>query len=118
MVKTHTDDRANLELVLDAMGSGEKPLLPSRIMAFRGASGIWGLQCQTQVAARFMAPSSTRDGYLDLARIAGWTGVRRLRRIDGWPLLQIALSNDDGSPMSRPTQPVPLTDSDEQSAGP
>lgn len=113
MVKTHTDDRANLELVLDAMGSGEKPLLPSRIMAFRGSSGIWGLQCQTQVAARFMAPSATRDGFLDLARIAGWTGVRRLRRIDGWPLLQIALNNDDGSPMTRPTQPIPLTDSDE-----
>ena len=116
MVKIHIEDRANLELVLDAMGSGEKPLLRSRTMAFRGASGIWGLQCQTQVIARFIAPSRAREGYLDLARITGWTDIRRLRAVDGWPLIQMALSNDDGSPLSRPTRPMPLSDSEESDA--
>jgi hypothetical protein len=111
MVEVHTDDRANMELVLDAMGGGEKPLLRSRMMAHRGASGIWGLQCQTQLIARFMAPSKARPGFLDQALLTGWTGVRRLRDVDAWPLFQSNVRNDDGTPLTRANAQMPLMDS-------
>lgn len=111
MVEIHTDDRANMELVLDAMGGGEKPLLRSRMLAFRGASGIWGLQSQTQLVARFMAPSKSQSGFLDQTMITGWSGVRRLRSIDAWPLFHSDARNDDGTALVPGPRKVPISDS-------
>lgn len=111
MVEAHTDDRANMELVLDAMGGGDKPLLRSRMLAFRGASGIWGLQSQTQVVARFMAPSRTRSGFLDQTMVTGWTDVRRLRPIEAWPLFHSDVRNDDGTSFGPDPRKAPITES-------
>ncbi len=112
MVERHAGDRAGLELMLDSMGVGEKPQQKSRQRAFQGASGLWGVQCDAQVIARFMAPSSSDQGLLDHALVTGWTGVRRLREIAPWPLINLQLRNDDGTPSAYLARREPLVESD------
>ncbi len=108
MVDTHTGDRAGLELTLDSMGGEGAALERSRRLAFQGNSGIWGIQCQTRLAAQFVAPSHDDPDLLDLAFVAGWQGVRRLRPIDRWPAFQIFLRHDDGTDISDNSNNLPL----------
>lgn len=98
MIEFHVGDRATLELILDSMGtSEEKPLAMSRKLAFRGNSGIWGIQAEVRVTAQFIAPSRTDPDTLDLALVGGFTQMRRLRPIDRWPLFRLDSYNDDQS---------------------
>ena len=112
MVTVHTGDRAALELTLDSMGGNGAALERSRRLAFQGNSGIWGIQCQTRVAAEFVAPSRENPDLLDLAFVAGWTGVRRLRSINRWPAFQIYLRHDDGSRVPDNSNNLPLAPDD------
>lgn len=100
MIEVHTGDRNQLELVLDSMGAG-RPMEISRKAAFRGNSGIWGIQAGVRVTAHFLAPNPDEPGMLDLAMIGGLTRVRRLRPVDRWPVFQLRHYNDDGSPDPR-----------------
>jgi hypothetical protein len=93
----HTGDRETLRLILDSMGRNGKSLELSRKQAFRGSSGIWGLQCAVRIAGYFVAPSRENADLLDLALIAGWTSVRRLRSIPRWPILEVREIHDDGT---------------------
>lgn len=98
MIEVHVGDRAMLELILDSMGSSEeKPLAMSRKLAYRGNSGIWGIQADVRVTAQFIAPSAERPGMLDLALVGGFTQMRRLRPVPRWPLFRIDSYNDDQS---------------------
>lgn len=101
MIEVHTGDRNQLELVLDSMGVG-RPMEMSRKLAFRGNSGIWGIQAGVRVTAHFLAPCRSDPNLLDLAIMGGLTRVRRLRAIERWPVFQLRHYNDDGSPDSRP----------------
>jgi hypothetical protein len=97
MIQVHTGDRNQLELVLDSMGVGNEPTEMSRKLAFRGNSGVWGIQAGVRLTAHFIAPSPTTPGVLDLAMIGGLTRVCRLRPIERWPVFQIRQYFDDGS---------------------
>lgn len=110
MIEIHTGDRATLELALDSMG-GEKPLEMSRKLAFRGNSGVWGIQAQVRVKTQFLAPSAADPGMLDAATIGGLTRVRRLRHVPRWPLFQFRSYNDDGSASPVP-EPVAIEEDD------
>ncbi len=101
MIEIHTGDRNQLELVLDSMGVG-RPMEMSRKLAFRGNSGIWGIQAGVRITAHFLAPCRTNPGLLDLAMLGGLTRVRRLRAVERWPIFQVRQYNDDGSPDGRP----------------
>lgn len=96
MIELHTGDRNTLELVLDSAGAG-RPMEMSRKLAFRGNSGIWGIQAGVRVTAHFMAPNRDDPAMLDLAMLAGLTRVRRLRPVKRWPVFQVREYNDDGS---------------------
>jgi len=96
MVEVHTGDRTSLELVLDSAGRNRQTEM-SRRLAFRGNSGIWGIQAGVRVTAHFMAPNRDDNTMLDLATLAGLTRIRRLRRIARWPVFQVREYNDDGS---------------------
>lgn len=96
MVEVHTGDRTNLELVLDSAGSARQTEM-SRRLAFRGNSGIWGIQAGVRVTAHFMAPNRDDNSMLDLATLAGLTRIRRLRPVARWPVFQVREYNDDGS---------------------
>lgn len=100
MIELHTGDRNTLELVLDSAGSG-RPMEMSRKLAFRGNSGIWGIQAGVRVTAYFMAPNRDDPAMLDLAMLAGLTRIRRLRAIERWPVFQVREYTDDGSATTR-----------------
>jgi len=97
MIELHTGDRSQLELVLDSMGCGDDATEMSRKLAFRGNSGVWGIQAGVRVTAHFLAPSPTTPGMLDLAMIGGLTRVCRLRPVARLPIFQIRQYNDDGT---------------------
>ncbi|MBS0189333.1 MAG: hypothetical protein JSS51_14810 [Planctomycetes bacterium] len=100
MVEVHTGDRNTLELVLDSAGGG-RPMEMSRRLAFRGNSGIWGIQAGVRVTTYFMAPNRHDPAMLDLATLAGLTRIRRLRPVERWPVFQVREYNDDGSATGR-----------------
>ena len=100
MIELHTGDRGQLELVLDSMGVAG-PADMSRKLAFKGNSGIWGIQAHVRATTHFLAPSKAIPGTLDLAIIGGLTRVRRLRAVSAWPVFQLRHYNDDGSPDPR-----------------
>lgn len=89
-VELHVGDRPTLELVLDGLVPGANDRLEmSRKLAFRGNSGIWGVQARTRMALNVLAPNASDPSKLDLAMVRGYVGFRRLRPSVRWPLFQI-----------------------------
>jgi hypothetical protein len=108
MIGQHAGDRATLELMLDSSGLGVQgdPLEASRKLAFRGNSGIWGIQARTRLRAAVIAPNAEKPHMLDMANVSGLIDLRRFRPNASWPLFHRESYNDDGSPRQRPTEPM------------
>jgi hypothetical protein len=88
MVRTHVGDRPTLELLMDGMSRGGRTLEVSRKLAFRGNSGIWGVQARVRSMTQFLAPSAEHPELLDIALVGGLHDIRRLRPVQGWPLFR------------------------------
>ncbi len=89
MATHHVGDRAALELALDSMGvSSADALEVSRRLAFRGNSGIHGVQAKVRLLCGFLLPSDDPE-FVDLAMISGYVGFRRLRQTPRWPLFRV-----------------------------
>ncbi|GAB4386528.1 MAG: hypothetical protein Kow0022_15810 [Phycisphaerales bacterium] len=88
MVRTHAGDQETLELLLDCYSDSDA-LAASRRMAFRGNSGIAGVQARAKLTGCFVAPSRELAGKLDTVLIGGFVDVCRLRPSEGWPLFRI-----------------------------
>ena len=58
----------------------------SRKLAFRGNSGLYGVQARTRLSTSFLAPNAEDPDRLDMAMISGYTGFRRLRSSARWPI--------------------------------
>lgn len=86
-VREHVGDRPTLELMIDALPSnkGER-LLGSRKMAFRGNSAIWGMQAKARFQTAFIVPNASDPLRLDIAILAGWVDLRRIRHDAEWIL--------------------------------
>lgn len=98
MIEIHTGDRATLDLVLDSMaGLGSDRLEMSRKLAFRGNSGVFGVQTRVRSVAHFLAPSADDPEMLDLAAVGGVVDFRCLRPISNWPLFRLRRFTDDGA---------------------
>lgn len=95
VIEIHTGDRDTMRLILDSLSRDERALEVGRRQAFRGNSGIWGIQCQVRVSADFVAPAASNADRLDLGMLAGCTRVRRLRPIASWPILDVHHLRDD-----------------------
>jgi hypothetical protein len=107
VVQVHVGDRSTLELVLDGQGPsrGEKLEL-SRKIAFRGNSGVWGVQARAKVTLAMMAPSRGDAARLDIAFVRGYVGFRRLRSELVWP---ISIRHDwsgEGEPYAGKWEPI------------
>jgi len=101
VIRVHAGDRATMELILDSMGgagSGDR-LEQSRKLAFRGNSGLWGLQARVRTTTTFIAPSRTDPELLDLAIVGGVVDFRRLRPGIRWPLFRPRQYQNDGTPI-------------------
>lgn len=89
VVERHAGDRANLDLMLDGLGVvGGVPLEASREMAFKGNSGVWGVQAKARVMVACLSPNRLDDGKVDMAVVAGFLSLRCLRAGISWPLFK------------------------------
>lgn len=101
VVRVHAGDRTTLDLILDSMGgqgSAER-LEQSRKLAFRGNSGLWGLQARVRSTTTIVSPSADGADLMDLCIVGGVIDFRRLRPGISWPLFRPRQYQDDGSPI-------------------
>jgi hypothetical protein len=90
IVDAEVGDRPTLAIVLDALASrnGER-LANSRRQAFRGNSGIWGVQARVRYNTIVLWPNSEDPSMVDVVQINGWIDFRRIRSDVRWPLFQV-----------------------------
>lgn len=107
VVQVHVGDRSTLELVLDGQGPdrGERLEL-SRKIAFRGNSGVWGVQARAKLTLAMMAPNSGDASKLDIAIVRGYIGFRRLRSELSWPISIRQDWSGEGEPYSGNWEPI------------
>jgi len=98
-VERHVGDRATLELIVDGASPGsDDHLAQSRKFAFRGNSGLLGVQAKTRLMSVFMAPNASDPSRIDIAIVRGYMGLRRLRTAVRWPIFQLrAWGSDKGA---------------------
>jgi hypothetical protein len=88
--KIHFGDRATLDLIIDgARPDSSDHLERSRKLAFRGNSGLWGVQAKVRLMTVFLAPNPTQPDRLDMAIVRGFIGLRRLRSEVRWPIFHL-----------------------------
>lgn len=89
MIRAHAGDRPTLDLIIDGTGSAENGRLElSRKLAFRGNSGLYGVQARTRVVSNFLAPNQDDPSRLDIVFISGYIDFRRLRPGVRWPIFR------------------------------
>src|SRR5262245_31495699 len=90
MIQAHAGDRATLDLIIDSSGDEANGRLElSRKLAFRGNSGLYGVQARTRVVCHFLAPNEIDSDRLDMATVSGYVGFRRLRSDVRWPIFMV-----------------------------
>jgi hypothetical protein len=94
-VLRHLGDRPTLDLFVDGLASqsGER-LSVSRKLAFRGNSGICGVQAKARINTVFLAPNRDRPEMMDCVLIGGWTDFRRIRSDARWVVFRRQLMNE------------------------
>ncbi len=98
VVERHVGDRSTLELVFDGIDpeSGDH-LEYSRKLAFRGNSGLLGIQAKSRLMSVMMAPNAEDPDRIDIAIVRGYVGLRRLRTDARWPIFQMrGWGNEEG----------------------
>lgn len=88
-IEQRVGDRPTLEIVVDALPSQERDRLAlSRKLAFRGNSGIWGVQARVRVNTIILKPSDVQPAMIDSILVGGWVDFRRMRRDAQWTLFR------------------------------
>src|SRR5438477_6125575 len=85
MIEAHAGDRPTLDLIIDGTHPAKSSLELSRKLAFRGNSGLYGVQARTRVLCNFLAPNPDDPERLDMVTVSGYVGFRRLRPNVRWP---------------------------------
>jgi hypothetical protein len=114
VVEIHLGDHATLDLVLDALPDATSDGLElSRKLAFRGNSGICGIQARTRAVCWLLAPNPADGSRLDIGLISGHIGLRRLRSSIQWPIFKVRQWSDTNEPIaSGDWQPLESHDAD------
>jgi hypothetical protein len=91
MIKEHAGDRPTLDLIVDSTTGSDNSnrLVLSRKLAFRGNSGVYGIQAKTRIVSNFLAVNRDNPELLDLATVSGYVGFRRLRPGVRWPIFMV-----------------------------
>jgi hypothetical protein len=89
MISEHAGDRPTLDLIIDGARSTKSPLELSRKLAFRGNSGLYGVQARTRILCHFLSPNRDDPTRLDMATVSGYVGFRRLRPSVRWPIFMV-----------------------------
>jgi hypothetical protein len=101
VVARHFGDRSQLELVLDGLRA-DGNLENSRRLAFRGMSGVFGLQARLRLTVQILSPSADAPGKGDVSQIVGLSGLQRLRPIGALPVFRISGAQQSGGVSSEP----------------
>lgn len=105
MTSTHSESRAMLEQlaagVTDGSAARERREQARRQM-FPGLGSIWGVQARTQFRTIVLGPPRADGGPVDVAKLSGLIGLRRMRSEVRWTLHNQNLSSDDGVPSLSP----------------
>lgn len=97
-IEKHVGDKPTLELVIDAFPTGKGDRLSvSRKLAFRGNSGIFGVQARARMNTICLAPNPEEPDLVDMADIGGWLSFRRLRHDARWMLFKRSQYSTHGS---------------------
>ncbi len=78
----------------------------SRRLAFRGNSGIRGLQAKARIRTTILAPNDEDPTLFDAVQISGLVRLRRFRSNAQWPIFVRSDFSDDGRPLGN--QPMPI----------
>ena len=98
-VLRHLGDRPTLDLVVDGLPSeGGERLAISRKLAFRGNSGIWGVQAKARMHTTILAPNRNQPGMMDCGQVGGWIDFRRIRGDARWVLFRRRIQVDPNAP--------------------
>lgn len=110
VVEAHADDRAHLELTLEASGllAREAGFESGRELAFRGNSAIWGVQAKTRLSLAVLGPQKDDESLVEIAHVGGIIGTRRLRPQTEWRLFHIQQHDETGAAMAQMFRPDPL----------
>ncbi len=112
-VRAEIGDKPTVELVIDALPGGEQSRLAvSRKLAFRGNSGIWGVQARVRVNTLFLAPNAEDPTIVDAAQVGGWVDFRRVREDAEWVLFRRSAYHHGGVP--NPEEPIDQSSGDNQ----
>jgi len=102
LLAVEVGDRATLELMLDAATEGPEGLLISRKLAFRGNSGIWGVQARLRHQLTVVAPNADDPDRVDVASVAAWQDFRRLRPNAPWRVFFRFNTTGSSAPLPEP----------------
>ncbi|MGH7176558.1 MAG: hypothetical protein ACREJC_04175, partial [Tepidisphaeraceae bacterium] len=117
MIEDHAGDRPTLDLMMDSTGTAANSRLElSRKLAFRGNSGLYGVQARTRIVCNFLAPNADDPTKLDMASVNGYVGFRRLRPNVRWPMFVIRAWSDGNDALVGPGW-EPIEPSDESAKG-
>lgn len=108
MIRSYAGDRGTLDLIIDGTGSDDNGRLElSRKLAFRGNSGLYGVQARTRVVTHVLAPNPEKPDRLDLVMIGGYVGFRRLRPAVKWPIfMRRAWGSDNDAVIKSSLEPI------------
>ncbi|MCG8406596.1 MAG: hypothetical protein MI923_15485 [Phycisphaerales bacterium] len=86
VIERHTGDRATLEMMVGGLArEGRRDILIAhRKQLYKGASSVWGIQAKAQLMADFIAPNESNPELFDLAWVAGFIELKRLRSGVPW----------------------------------
>lgn len=108
-LKEQVGDRGTLELMLDGAVGGRDTLQASRKLAFRGNSGIWGVQARVRYDLILLAPGD--EDWVDTAFVNAWLDFKRLRPDAPWRLFKHRMRNTpNASPPPQPLDPTQAPD--------
>jgi hypothetical protein len=112
LIATHAEDREMLQMLVEARADAPSRDTETdarwRKQAFTGNSYIFGVRAKRLLATVILAPSPSRAGYFDMARIHGLIGLVRTRSNVRWPISQSVVHTDDG--VQRAPRREPLLD--------
>ena len=96
--------------MLDGLASNAnegESLVATRKLAYRGNSGIWGMQTKARVTTFVLSPTKGAppgSNIFDSMLLTGFLGLQRLRPETPWTLLRLRSYQDDGTDMGKDHQ--------------
>lgn len=106
-VEQHAGDRQTLDILLDGVNNeSSERLLVSRKLAFRGNSGIWGVQARARLNTALVMPNAENPDMIDLVAIGGWIDFLRTRSDAQWTMFRRTMAADSDPAAVARFQPI------------